>query len=68
MQLESVQFKHVGMFRDLTVEFHPAQRPITLILGDQATGKTTVLKKYLPSSDLVFSTFQRYSNRRRGDF
>lgn len=44
MQLESVQFKHVGMFRDLTVEFHPAQRPITLILGDQATGKTTVLK------------------------
>lgn len=44
MQLESVQFKHVGMFRDLTVEFHPAQCPITLILGDQATGKTTVLK------------------------
>ncbi|MEN8423719.1 AAA family ATPase [Acinetobacter junii] len=44
MQLESVQFKHVGMFRDLTVEFHPAQHPITLILGDQATGKTTVLK------------------------
>lgn len=44
MQLESVQFKHVGMFRDLKLEFHPEQYPITLILGDQATGKTTVLK------------------------
>ncbi|MEE9902392.1 MAG: AAA family ATPase [Acinetobacter haemolyticus] len=44
MQIESVQFKHVGMFRDLKIEFFPAQHPITLILGDQATGKTTVLK------------------------
>ena len=43
MQLESVLFKHVGMFRDLTVEFQ-AERPVTLILGDQATGKTTLLK------------------------
>lgn len=44
MQLESVLFKHVGMFRDLTIEFQPTQRPITLILGEQATGKTTILK------------------------
>jgi len=43
MQLESVLFKHIGMFRDLTVEFQ-AERPVTLILGDQATGKTTLLK------------------------
>lgn len=44
MQLESVQFRHVGMFRDLRIEFKPEQHPITLILGDQATGKTTVIK------------------------
>ncbi|ENU31602.1 hypothetical protein F991_00369 [Acinetobacter sp. CIP-A165] len=44
MQLESVQFKHVGMFRDLRIEFQPERHPITLILGDQATGKTTVIK------------------------
>ncbi|MCH7335452.1 AAA family ATPase [Acinetobacter sp. NIPH 2699] len=44
MQLESVQFKHVGMFRDLSIAFQPEQHPITLILGDQATGKTTVLR------------------------
>lgn len=44
MQLESVLFKHVGMFRDLTIKFQPAERPITLILGEQATGKTTVLR------------------------
>ncbi|RZF52991.1 ATP-binding protein [Acinetobacter halotolerans] len=44
MQLESVQFKHVGMFRDLSIAFQPERHPITLILGDQATGKTTVLK------------------------
>lgn len=44
MQLESVQFKHIGMFRDLTLEFQPELRPITLILGDQATGKSTVLR------------------------
>ena len=56
MQLESVLFKHVGMFRDLTIKFQPAERPITLILGEQATGKTTVLRKYLSSPDLVFRT------------
>lgn len=44
MQLESVQFRHVGMFRDLRIEFQPERHPITLILGDQATGKTTVIK------------------------
>lgn len=44
MQLESVQFRHVGMFRDLRIEFQPERHPITLILGDQATGKTTIIK------------------------
>lgn len=44
MQLESVQFRHVGVFRDLRIEFQPERHPITLILGDQATGKTTVIK------------------------
>ncbi|ENW06453.1 ATP-binding protein [Acinetobacter beijerinckii] len=49
MQLESVQFKHVGMFRDLKIEFHPQKSPITLILGDQATGKSTILKNIYQS-------------------
>lgn len=44
MQLESVLFKHVGQFHDLSIEFQPDQFPITLIMGDQATGKTTILK------------------------
>jgi predicted ATP-binding protein involved in virulence len=49
MQLESVQFKHIGMFRDLNLEFDPEQYPITLILGNQATGKSTILKNIYQS-------------------
>ncbi|ENW79040.1 hypothetical protein F909_03365 [Acinetobacter sp. ANC 3929] len=49
MQLESVLFKHIGMFRDLNLEFQPEQYPITLILGDQATGKSTILKNIYQS-------------------
>jgi len=44
MQLESVQLKHVGIFQNLNLEFHPQQRPITVIIGDQATGKSTILR------------------------
>jgi hypothetical protein len=50
MQLESVLFKHIGMFRDLKLDFYPEQQPITLILGDQATGKSTILKNNLPKA------------------
>lgn len=49
MQLESVLFKHIGMFRDLKLDFYPEQQPITLILGDQATGKSTILKNIYQS-------------------
>ncbi|UUM27876.1 AAA family ATPase [Acinetobacter colistiniresistens] len=49
MQLESVHFKHIGMFRELDLEFDPEQYPITLILGDQATGKSTILKNIYQS-------------------
>ncbi|ENV10820.1 hypothetical protein F966_00598 [Acinetobacter higginsii] len=49
MQLESVQFKHIGMFRELNLEFQPERSPITLILGDQATGKSTILKNIYQS-------------------
>lgn len=44
MKLESVQFKHTGLFQQLEIQFCYTHKPITLILGDQASGKTTLLK------------------------
>ena len=44
MKLESIHLKHTGLFSHLQVQFHAAHKPITLILGEQATGKTTLLK------------------------
>ena len=44
MRLESIQFKHVALFHDLKIQFEYDKQPITLILGEQATGKSTVAK------------------------
>lgn len=44
MQLKSIHFKHTGHFADLKIHFDTAHKPITLIIGDQASGKTTLLK------------------------
>ena len=44
MQLKSIHLKHTGPFQDLNVEFDYAHKPITLILGEQGVGKTTLLK------------------------
>ena len=42
MKIESVQFKHALHFADLKLKFN--DKPITLILGDQGSGKTAILK------------------------
>jgi len=44
MKLESIQFKHVALFHDLKLQFQYDKQPITLILGEQATGKSMLLK------------------------
>ncbi|WP_130803622.1 AAA family ATPase [Acinetobacter ihumii] len=44
MKLESIRLKHTGLFSNLQVQFHHSDHPVTLILGEQATGKTTLLK------------------------
>ena len=44
MKLESIQLKHTGLFNHLQVQFQYQHKPITLILGEQATGKTMLLK------------------------
>jgi predicted ATP-binding protein involved in virulence len=42
MKIESVQLKHALHFADLKLKFN--DKPITLILGDQGSGKTAILK------------------------
>ena len=44
MRLQSIQFKHVALFHDLKIQFQYDNQPITLILGEQATGKSMLLK------------------------
>ncbi len=53
MKLESVQFKHIALFHDLKIHFHYEKQPITLILGEQATGKKYVAQTYLPCFNLA---------------
>lgn len=43
MKIKSIHLKHTGHFADLKIDFDPTT-PITLILGDQASGKTTLIK------------------------
>lgn len=42
MKIKSVQLKHALHFADLKLKFN--DKPITLILGDQSSGKTAILK------------------------
>lgn len=44
MQVESIQLKHTLHFSDIKLEFHYHQLPVTLILGDQGSGKTALLR------------------------
>ncbi|EET82442.1 ATP-binding protein [Acinetobacter radioresistens] len=42
MKLKSVRLKHISHFTDLQLELD--EQPLTLIIGDQASGKTSILK------------------------
>ena len=42
MKIDSIQLKHALHFADLKLKF--SDKPITLILGDQSSGKTGILK------------------------
>ncbi|MFX9058349.1 AAA family ATPase, partial [Acinetobacter baumannii] len=44
MKLKSIRLKHIGPFQNLDVQFDYAQKPVTLILGEHSSGKTTLLK------------------------
>lgn len=44
MRVESIQLKHTQHFSSIQLEFHYPQLPVTLILGDQGSGKTALLK------------------------
>ena len=44
MKIQSIKIRHSYHFSDLKIEFKYAKKPITLILGDQSTGKTAIIK------------------------
>ncbi len=43
MKIHAIRLRHACHFSDLKVELNPDQ-PVTLIIGEQASGKTTLLK------------------------
>lgn len=44
MKITSVHFRHITHFADLKLELNYHDLPITLILGDQSAGKTSLLR------------------------
>lgn len=44
MKIESIQLKHTLHFHNMHAEFKGQQHPVTLILGDQSSGKTSILR------------------------
>lgn len=44
MQVESIQLKHTLHFSDIQLDFKYHKLPVTLILGDQGSGKTALLR------------------------
>ena len=44
MRIESIRLKHTLHFSDLLAEFSYHDQPVTLILGDQGSGKTGILR------------------------
>ena len=49
MKLHSIQLRHCYHFADLKLDFNYHHKPITLILGDQGTGKTAIIKNIYQS-------------------
>lgn len=58
MKLQRVQFKNISQFSQLNIDFSSTQKetPITLLLGHQNSGKTSILKQ-------IFNTLSWFSNR-----
>lgn len=44
MHIQALQLKHTLHFSDIQLQFNYPQCPVTLILGNQGTGKTTLLR------------------------
>ncbi|MEN8280272.1 AAA family ATPase [Acinetobacter gerneri] len=44
MKIQSIKLKHTYHFNDLMLDFDAENKAVTLILGDQGTGKTAILK------------------------
>lgn len=44
MKIQSIQLKNTYHFADITLDFNDQNKAVTLILGDQGTGKTAILK------------------------
>lgn len=44
MKIKTVKLRHCTHFSELNIDFNDSKKPITLILGDQATGKTAIVK------------------------
>lgn len=44
MKLNSIGLRHTLHFADLKLKFEYAKKPVTLILGEQSSGKTAILK------------------------
>ena len=44
MKLQSIHFRHIYHFADLKINFKHSKKPITVIIGDQASGKTAIIK------------------------
>lgn len=61
MKIKSIQFKHITHFTDTKINFEYHKTPITLILGDQGSGKTSLLR----STFLALTWFSaRYKDAR----
>lgn len=44
MKIHSIKLRHCSHFSDLNIEFKYSHKPITLILGNQSSGKTAIIK------------------------
>ncbi len=61
MKIKSIHFKHITHFTDTKINFEYESTPITLILGDQCSGKTSLLR----STFLALTWFSaRYKDAR----
>ena len=58
MKLQRIDFKNISQFSQLSINFATTQKetPITLILGAQNSGKTSILKQ-------IFNTLSWFTNR-----